>query len=142
MNMKKVWNKQQKPSSSLHENIRKARFVNVEKEGTFKYKLKQEINRYRKMSRLDVKRFLMSLIHKPSLWAQRIYWDQVKSELFNWGIEAFIEGLLFNYVTFVLLGADFNIATIFAYGIIIKQGLSVYWRLRNGTSPKIPTKDK
>jgi len=74
--------------------------------------------------------------------ASKVEWNTVKNDLFEWAVEVLIEGMSANFATHFLLGVDFTIFTIIAHGIVIKQGLSIYWRLKeHGTASKIPKKD-
>ena len=133
-NMKKVWHKQEKLSSS------KAKFVNPDDEERFKYKVEQRLIRLVKFNRQNAKRTIMSIIQKTNLMKQIIDWSEARRELTLWVVETFLEGLSANFAMWALFGSDFNICTTMAYGIIIKQGLSIYWRLKNGSTSKIPEK--
>ena len=92
---------------------------------------------------LAAKRRVNTLMQRPKLWAAHVDWPTAKEESIVWIIEAFIEGFLANFATHFLIGLPLTPMTLLAHGIAIKQGISVYRRLRgDGSSTKIPTKDK
>ena len=123
---------------------RRAAFVHEEENsGAFKYSPCYRINnRFRKMF-ANRKRYLNSIKQKPRLWAGRVNWEPVKMDLRNWVVNIFLEGIVVNFAVWALFKADFNLATIFAYGIFIDRLVDIYWRLRqHGSSSKIPNKNK
>lgn len=138
--MKKSEEKE-KQSLSIHQKIRKASFVQIKSRNvdSFKYKLIHKLS-----SKLPpCKRFINSILQKPRLWTSKLDWIRIRNDGIEWIIDAIIEGLTANFATHFLLGVQFNPMTVLAHGIIIKQGLSIYWRLRrDGTNNKLPKKDE
>jgi len=53
-----------------------------------------------------------------------------------WIMEAMLEGLTANFATHFLFGVRFDIPTILAHGILIKQGTDIYHTLRKNDSNK------
>ena len=92
---------------------------------------------------LDLKRRINSVIRKPSLWLDKIELETVKKDIVEWIIEVLIEGFIANFATHYLLGFEFSVMTMIAYGFVIKQFISIYWRLRkDGSGIKLPKKDE
>lgn len=134
-----------KQSSSIQTKIRKARFVQIEPEKTKMFKLQGLRNLISKKNKhfINVNRKVNSVIQKTQLLLRRVNWVKVKYDSIIWIIGAGIEGFTFNFATHYLFGTQFDLMTVFAHGIIIKQGLSVYWRLRrNGSGTRLLTKNK
>ena len=132
--------KEIKQNSLIPQKIRKASFVNTEKGFTkkFKYNILLDCSRYISEKFIGVKRFVNSLIQKPLLLKGKIDFGLIIKDSSLWITEALIEGLIINFIVFVLLGFDFTILTVFAWGFAVKQSLSIYWRLKkDGSSPKI-----
>ena len=144
--MKKILGsrEEKRNSSQIHNKIRRARFVSDENDsGTFKYSARHKINIKFKKVFLNTKRRINSIKQKLSLWASNVDWPIVKKDLINWILNTFLEGLSINFATWALFKAEFTPATILAYGIVVNQGVSIYWRLRrHGSSTKIPNKNK
>jgi len=143
--MTKDTKEETKQSSLIHQRIRKAAFVSLESEEgeTFKYQLIHTLNKVYIRLFASHKRRLNSIIQTPRLWISQIDWKVAKSDVFEWFLEAIIEGFTANFATHYLLGWDFNIMTTLAHGFAIKQGLSIYWRLRkDGSNSKIPKKNE
>jgi len=93
--------------------------------------------------RASWKRGINTIIQKPKLWASKVDWKKIKNDTASWIIEALIEGFTANIATHYLLGVKFNPMTILAHGIVIKQGIDIYWRLRkDGPTTKLPQKNK
>lgn len=134
-------NQKAKLNLSIHDKIRKAAFVPTDEPQTkrFKYFLNLFENINVKEKLLSLKRTTNKIIQKLKLWSSKVNWPLFFIELFVWILEAFIEGLTANFATHYLFNVKFNVKTIFAHGIIIKQGLDIWWRLRKyGPNSKIP----
>ena len=132
-------------SSSIHQKIRSAQFVsyNYSYIETFKYKLHTIFEEG--SNRLDQKlKWIRSFITNKLVSVYNgVIWDRLIYHTCIWLVEAFIEGLTINYVLYVLFGYDFNIWTIFAYGILIKQAIDIYWRMKvDGTNTEISEENK
>lgn len=137
--------KETKQNLLLPSKIRKAAFVPVkyDKDRNFKYSLPQRINIKRSKIFINAKRSIKSIIQKPRLWLEHIDFQIVKRDIVQWFIEVIAEGITANFATHFLLHWEYNPMTIIAHGIVIKQGLSIYWRLRkDGSASKIPKKDE
>lgn len=132
-------------SSSIHQRIRSACFVDYDYHAidTFKYRLrtKIEVGSDRLIRGL---RFIGSSITNKSVsMYNTVIWDRLVYHACIWLVEAFIEGFTINYVLYVLVGLDFNVWTIFAYGMLIKQSIDIYWRMKvDGADTAIPEKGK
>jgi hypothetical protein len=108
---------------------------------TYKYKYLHNLKNKYNCVLEDVRRRINTLIQKIKRATATVDWRKAIKDSFTWVIEAGIEGLTANFATHALFNVPFNLETVLAHGIIIKQGLDVYWRLRkNGATPKIPDK--
>jgi hypothetical protein len=132
-------------SSSNQKNSKRARFVPIKTDYTakFKYILKHRvINAYNNVS-VSWKRRVNSRLQKPRLWLSQIEWNIVKEDTITWFIEAFIEGITLNFATHYLFDVPFTLMVIFAHGILVKQGISIYWRFKkDGSTSTIFKKNK
>ena len=137
--------KKEKQSSLIHQRIRKASFISYEegKTETHKYKPLRKANVVFTRLLVDARRRINSQLQKAKRVVKIVDWEAAAKESSIWLIEVVLEGLTANFATHYLFNSPFNAATIFAHGIIIKQGLSIYWRLKtNGSDPKIPQQNK
>lgn len=138
--------KETNQSSSLHQKIRKAEFIKVEKgqNESFKYVLVYKLkHRFNKL--LDpLKKLYNKYIERISIFmSTRFKLEEIKNDSFVWFVEVLIEGITANFTTRVLFGVPINLFTILAHGIFIKQGLSIHRRLKNnGPNPEIPKQHK
>ena len=116
--------KKEKQSSQIHEQLRKAAFVKerTRKNASFKYK-----TLYNNM--LD--RFKLFFIFIP-----KFNWKQVKTDVFYWTVEVFIEGTLINFALWALMGWTLNLAKILAYGIAFKKGVELIQLIKKDGEPK------
>ena len=119
----------------------KARFVEVEepKRNKFKYWFNYKST--------NIKEWLLRL-NKPfryvnseiRLLINQINIEQAWFDALIWISEAMVEGLTANFATHFLFGVRFDIPTILAHGIIIKQGIEIYHTLRkNDSNKQIPS---
>lgn len=70
-----------------------------------------------------------------------VAWFNILNDIGIWLLEAIIEGVAVNYVTWALFGDKFTPITIIAYGITIKETISIFWRLRrHGEHTKVHIK--
>lgn len=77
------------------------------------------------------------------IWASKIDWPKLWGDVSLWFIVALIEGFTANIATHYLFGVKFSFMMVIAHGILINQGVDIYWRLRtNGPTTKLPQKDK
>jgi len=131
-------------SSLLNSKIRKAAFVPLETQDTkrFKYQLYHNIiNRFEDIGTI-LKRIKTYLWQRLQLWLSKADLVTLRKDLTVWLIEVLVEGATANFATHYLFGIPYTPQTIVAHGIIIKQGLDIYWRMRpNGTNKKIFNKN-
>jgi len=137
--MMKIMTQEIKHNSSMY----KAEFVAYDEDvETFKYKKLHKFKHILENIKLNIKRKINSLIQKQKLWIDEIDWGAVRRDGTLWMVEAGIEGLIINFVTYFLLAADFNLFTVFAYGFAVKETLSIYWRMRNnGAIAELPKRE-
>ena len=131
------------PKQNLSSRINKAGFVSTESKNieSFKYNLICNIKHRCSATSISIKRYLNSRRQSVLLQVRNVDWNKVGVDSWVWCIETMVEGVSLNFATHYLLGTPFNMMTAFAHGIVVKQGLSIYWRLRvNGTTSKLPTK--
>lgn len=143
-NMTKDSGEDTRQSLSKQQENRGAAFVPTksEEKENFKYVSLYKIKHRASDIFISWKRRINSIRQKPGLWTNNIKWDRVRRDSLRWLIEAFVEGLTANFATWQLLGFGFDPLTILAHGIVIKQGLSIVWRLRYGPTSKLPEKDE
>jgi len=92
---------------------------------------------------ISLKRSVNTIIQKPMLWASEVDWLKVREDTFFWVVGALIEGFTANIATHYLFGIKFSFMMVLAHGILISQGIDIYWRLRqHGSNTKLPQKDK
>lgn len=132
-------------SSSIHQKIRSASFVDYDTKiaETFKYNLATKFKAGSDRVHQTFKRIRSLITDKSIQLYNGVIWDRLIIHMFIWFVEAFIEGLTFNYALYVLVGFRFDIFTIFAYGILIKQSIDIYLRLKvDGTNTTVSEEDK
>jgi hypothetical protein len=125
----------------LNSKIRKAGFVEIEQEGKQKFKYLKNLFRLGKFREktISIKRKINSLLQKIPLLTGKVSWKDVITDSSIWFVESFVEGLIANYVTHYFIKIPFNIGFIFAHGFLIKQSLSICWRLKqNGRTETVP----
>ncbi len=141
--MMKAIKKETRQSSSIHQKIRNAAFVPIESDNTkkFKYNLNLRVKEYINKKLAVLKITKNKIIQKPQLWLNEIDFKKMLGDLSTWLTEAAIEGFVINFIVLILLGWKFNIWTLMAWGFVVKQLLSIYWRLRkDGANSTIPKK--
>ena len=114
-----------------------ARFVEVKEPKINKFKYWFNYNTTR------IKEWLLR-INKPfryvnseiRLLIAQINIKQAGFDALIWITEAMLEGLTANFATHFLFGVRFDIPTILAHGILIKQGTDIYHTLRKNDSNK------
>lgn len=133
-----------KLSSSINEKIRNSGFVPYKTSNLESFKNSKVydiINRIQPKVQ-DIKRSLKKLIDKPRLWISFIDKKKLFTDLSFWIVEAIIEGIIANWWTHKIFGLEFGFGMIVAHGFLIKQALSLYWRLKkDGQTSAIPTKN-
>jgi len=128
----KAIKKEIKQSSLIHQKIRTAAFVPSESQDTekFKYNLGFRVSKYINKRLIALKTTCNKIIQKPQLWMHGIYFIAMIKDVSLWSLEALVEGFVINFIMWALLGWDFTLITMLAWGFVIKQLLSIYWRLR------------
>ena len=127
--------------SLINQKIRGAAFLPVSsgRSKTFKYKLSLYISKKfdKKIQKIRKTANTALSIAKKALSVFK--WRNILYGVSVWCAEVFIEGITANFATSQLLGLDFNPAMIIAHGIVIKQGIDIYHRLRknNGEPSKL-----
>ena len=123
----------------------KAAFVisEYQKKESFKYNLKLSVSKYVSENFTYLKNLSIKFVQKVQLVAFEIDWIVLRNDLGDWTFQVLVEGFTANFATHYLFGVPFNPWTMIAHGIVINQGMSIYWRLRqDGERTKIPKKDK
>ena len=143
--MMKAIKKETRQSSSTHQKISNAAFVPIEPNNTkkFKYNLKLSGSKYINKKLLTLKTLKNKIIQKPQLWLHKVDFKEMIKDSSVWFVEAAIEGAIINFIVWALMGWRFNWITFLAWGFVVKQLLSIYWRLRNnGADSKILKNNK
>jgi len=143
--MMKAIKKETKQSSLIHQRIRNASFVPLESHDTekFKYLPLFKISKYINKRLIVLKTICNKIRQKPTLWVQEVDFKAIRNDTTTWILEALIEGFIINFIVWALIGWDFNLFTMLAWGFAMKQLLSIYWRLKkDGSNSTIPKKDK
>lgn len=121
----------------------KAEFISVEKSRRDKFKywfnykttnIKERLLKWNKPFR-----YVNSEI---KLLINQIQLKQAGFDALIWLTEAMLEGLTANFATHFLFGVRFDIPTILAHGILIKQGINIYHTLRKNDSNKQVSSNK
>ena len=122
-----------KPSSSRPRKRSVAAFVPMEPEISQRFKylgvtrpIKELFKRIR-----SFKRPVNTRVQQLQRFAERVKWCKIALHATVWILEALTEGLTANFATHHLIGVAFSAEMVLAHGIVIKQGLSIYWRTRN-----------
>lgn len=105
-----------------------------------KFKYKRSPFRFRKINSalLELNKIKKIAFDKIKRLLELFDWKKIKGVFFIWIVEAFIEGIVLNYITWILFGFSFNPLTIFAHGFLVKKSVEYWWRLRNnGTTSTI-----
>ena len=131
--------KEPKQSSSIHQRIRTAAFVPTEPQENKKFIYKARLSVLRYIGRMfaSVKTRINKTTQGFRLKLEKVEFGLLTKEGSVWLIEAGIEGATANFATHYLLGLPFSLPMMFAHGIAIKQGLSVFRRLRNGPTTEV-----
>jgi len=141
----KATSEREKQSLLMNHKSRRATFVSLESHEIekFKYNHCLRVSKYLDNKFIATKRFCNKIIQGLRLQLNKIDFKAVKYDLSAWMIEALIEGLIINFAVWALLGWRFNPFTVLAWGIVVKELLSIYWRFRiNGPTTTIPQKNK
>ena len=137
--------KEIKQNSLNQTRIRNASFVPLESRDTkkFKYNPWFKISKYINDKLVVLKTICNKIIQRPQLWVAQVDFKAMRNDTSMWLLEALIEGFVINFSVWALLGWNFNLITILAWGFAIKESLSIYRRLKkDGTNATIPTKNK
>lgn len=148
--MKSSTDQEKRQNSLKQKKNRRAAFVTYEfKESeTFKYHSYSKIKLGLRNGLINWKRRFKSVFQGLKLRTNKIDWSKMIKDLLEWLIEASIEGIVANFATHYLLKSiaidmPFDAFTVLAHGFAIKQGISIYWRLRrDGPATKLYKKDE
>lgn len=121
-----------KQNLSMRKN--KAEFVDINSPQThsFIYLLRHKFVIYWDKTFEYTKVHLNRLYQKMNLELAKYDLKQVLTSFMVWFVDVVTEGFLLNYITYNLLEFQMTIHTIIAYGLIITQSHSIYWRFKNG----------
>jgi len=110
-------------------------FVKTSKKEIFKYPKRHELG-------LGTKRSLNTVLQRIHAELQKVMWADLAKASSVWVIEAGIEGLTANWMSHYLFGVPLTWQTVLAHGFLIKQGVSVFHRLRKADGDKIIEKGR
>jgi len=110
-----------------------ARFVTMREQRIerFIYKFQYSIKKFVNF-RLNTIRFFNSIVGKIVRLIVKVSWKSLFLDGLKWFVEGVLEGLIINYITFVLLNDSINIKKIIAYGFLAKYVIYFYNKLKNG----------
>lgn len=128
---------------NLHQNIRNAGFVDdkPKRMEKFKYSFRHSYTRIVSV----VKKYLNNTSNYIIQKLRMIKYKEVLNDLCIWFLEVFLEGLTANFALHYLFNARFTLFTLFAYGILITQSISIIKRIvenKHGSDTKIHTENK
>jgi hypothetical protein len=129
----------------LSPQISKAAFLPISDDTTkrFKYKFKLRGIKYSSERLIALKNACKKISGRVQLKLGIFDFKAASILVSVWLINAFLEGIIVNFAVWGLLGWEFNLITVMAWGFAIKQSLDIYWRLKiNGTTTKLPEKNK
>jgi len=107
----------------------------------FKYNFLLRLSKYNNEKFIALKNTCRKIRGMVQLKLDKFDFKAAGGATMLWLMNAFIEGLIVNFVVWGLLGWRFNFITIMAWGFAVKQSLDLYWRLKiNGTTTKLPEK--
>ncbi len=132
-------------SSSIHQRIRKASFVQFETGNTekFKYNLGLKGNRYAKKKFIALKTVCNKIIQGTQLQLHKVAFKEMRNQGLLWFTEALVEGFVMNFIVWSLIKMPFNLFTMIGWGFAVKTFLGIYWRLKkDGSTSTIPTHNK
>jgi len=133
-----------KPSSSIHDRMRKAEFVPYlgQNEAGFKYDFPSIFNRARKILTTGWKNRWTKLVQRLELESAKIEWDAVKSDLTIFTLNVVIEGSLIGFAVSALTGFPLTPVNVVGWGVLVHQVLSIHRRWHNDVpSTKLPEKE-
>lgn len=142
--MMKHIKKEKQRNSLKNKNIRKAAFVSTEDDYTerFKYNFWLKPSKYINKKFAVLKNIGIKFVQSLRLRLDKFDFAKAFSVSSIWLINAFIEGIIINFAVWGLLGWDFNLITIMAWGFVVKQTIDIYWRLKtNGSNTKLIEKN-
>jgi hypothetical protein len=116
--------------------------IEIEKTERFKYKIILKLSKYTNNALGAIKHTCNKIKGMIQLKLNMFDFKAASGATIIWLMNAFIEGIIVNFAVWGLLGWRFNLITIMAWGVAVKQLLDIYWRLRiNGTTTKLPEKN-
>lgn len=126
-----------KQSSLIHQRIRNAGFVSLENQDTerFKYKIELNVSKYFNGKLNSLKAYYNKRIQGLQLQLNKIDSKSIKTDLSLWFAEVCVEGFVMNFIVWALMDWKFTVATMLAWGFLVKQFLSIYWRIKKDGTP-------
>jgi len=123
-------------NSLKDKDIPKAEFVKIKNKSSerFKYFERSYIVRFVNKRALSLKRKVNSIVQRTNHLIKKVDWPTIGKEFSLWSVEAFVEGVAWNFAMFALFKFPFTIVSALAYGVLIKQVISLYWRLKKDGS--------
>jgi len=107
----------------------------------FKYKFPLRLSKYTNEKLIALKNTCTKTKQAVQLKLNMFDFKAAGAAMMVWLMNAFVEGLVVNFVVWGLLGWRFNIITIMAYGMAVKYSLDLYWRIKiNGKHARLPEK--
>ena len=107
----------------------------------FKYKFPLTLSKYTNEKLIALKNTCKKIRGMVQLKLDKFDFNAAGIAMMIWLMNAFVEGLVVNFVVWGLLGWRFNIITIMAYGMAVKYSLDLYWRIKiNGKHARLPEK--
>ncbi len=141
--MNRMIRRKSKPEQLNQTSKSNARAVPYEIDNTkrFKYKFPLRLSKYNNEKLIALKNTCKKIKGVVKLQTDKFDFKAASSATMIWLMNAFVEGIIVNFAVWGLLGWRFNFITIMAWGMVVKQSLDLYWRLKiNGTPTKLPEK--
>lgn len=130
-------NEKEKPSLLINRHQKKATFVNLELRDTESFKNYKHVvtKKYISNKFIKIKTLYNTVVQGSRLKLQKVDITRIKRDVAIWCSEAFIEGAIINFSLWALFEIKMSLWTIFGFGFLIKELLSLYWRLNtHGTT--------
>ena len=109
----------------------------------FKYNFIHRLSRYNNKNFIELKNTCKKIKGVIKLRIDKYDFKAASNATVMWLMNAFVEGLVVNFIVWRLWDLEFGFLTIMAWGCLMKYSLDMYWRLRiNGTTTTIPEKYK
>lgn len=107
----------------------------------FKYNFVHRLSKYNNEKFIGLKNACKKIGGIIKLKLDKFDFKAASNATAMWLTNAFVEGIIVNFIVWRLWGLEFGFLTIMAWGCLMKYSLDMYWRLRtNGTTATIPKK--